>query len=345
MKKVEIKKINDISDFESNINTFKNYKINTPYQYYGWLRESFIENKKNYLKKYYRNIIVACLYDNFEMIGLAILIIKKVKGKKSILFLGFDTASDYLDFLWKDSINTNDVEFFLNEIMRKTNCNQFYFSGLRTESITYNCLIKLKNFQLFQEEKCVKILINQSTYEDYIKSLRKSVRQNIRTANNRLSKDKKIGILKVYSNTSRELAKELQQIYEKRREIQNKDRKDLKYRLYKVIRKIGLRFYNYLENSMLLNNDSFVVVYEIDNEIAAFGHALKDGNNNLYFMQVSFNDKYKRYSPGVLMFTELINRIIKKNEKIVLDLTVGTEKYKYDLGGISHTVVSGVYKI
>lgn len=53
--------------------------------------------------------------------------------------------------------------------------------------------------------------------------------------------------------------------------------------------------------------------------------------------RVAIVHEYKFYSPGILLFHEFIKNHISKGLRVV-DLTVGDEKYKYDLGGKTHEV-------
>ena len=335
-----------LKEYGEDFKTLCKFNSNTPYQYLGWLNCAIKEHKCNLFKKIGFKIQFAVLYLNGEILGVAPIVIKLSGKKKGILFLGFDTASDYLDFVFSENITEKDVVYFVREILKATECDNFYFSGLRKESITYKALINEKSFCLSGEEACVSINTDFENYETYISSLKKSVRQNLRTAKNRMIKDEKNGELFIYKNDlDLKLVNELQALYEKRRKEQNKSRKSLSYKIYKAKRDITLKKYNYHSDSMMNNPDSVVLVYKIDGELAAFGHALRWKNGKLSFMQVSFSAKFGRYSPGLLMFTDYINKSMADGSNNTLDLTVGTEKYKYDLGGQEHFVVSGKFSL
>ena len=57
---------------------------------------------------------------------------------------------------------------------------------------------------------------------------------------------------------------------------------------------------------------------------------------NIEINRVVINDDFKFFSPGLLLFNEYIKKEIPQIEGI--DLTVGDEKYKFDLGGKPHII-------
>ena len=94
---------------------------------------------------------------------------------------------------------------------------------------------------------------------------------------------------------------------------------------------------------MVKNENSITVVYRINGNLAAYCYGLKYKNNNICILQVAYNEELGKYSPGIIMLCDFIkwlydNYITSSNRELVLDLTVGNERYKYDLGGVSHYV-------
>lgn len=49
--------------------------------------------------------------------------------------------------------------------------------------------------------------------------------------------------------------------------------------------------------------------------------------------RLAINEKYKRYSPGLILCNEIIKECYRSGKIRCLNLLRGTEKYKYDLGG------------
>ena len=59
---------------------------------------------------------------------------------------------------------------------------------------------------------------------------------------------------------------------------------------------------------------------------------------------MAINDAFRHYSPGMILLDAFIKKGFELGIKII-DLTVGDEKYKYDLGGQTHEIVSMTGKI
>ena len=81
--------------------------------------------------------------------------------------------------------------------------------------------------------------------------------------------------------------------------------------------------------------DFTLAVLKINQEIAAYFFGFKI-EKNIEINRVVINDDFKFFSPGLLLFNEYIKKEIPQLEGI--DLTVGDEKYKFDLGGKPHII-------
>jgi CelD/BcsL family acetyltransferase involved in cellulose biosynthesis len=81
--------------------------------------------------------------------------------------------------------------------------------------------------------------------------------------------------------------------------------------------------------------DFTLAVLKINQEIAAYFFGFKI-EKNIEINRVVINDDFKFFSPGLFLFHEYIKKEIPQLEGI--DLTVGDEKYKFDLGGKPHII-------
>lgn len=347
---VKIENINRIAVYSDEITYLEKNGLCTVFQYTPWVEIAANESKRNILKKFEYSQKIALLFKNGKLMAYVPLEIKKSYKINFLRILGVDVASDYLDFIVSKQCSDAEVLFFINEILRKSGVSRFIFTNLPESSRVYCILRQSEAFIERKKDICVHINLTYDNYNDYFQNLKKSTRQNLRTAKNRLIKSKLLGKLSVYykEKVGRELARKLQALYEKRRMKLNIDRKDLTYKLVNYRRKIGLLTYNYMIDSMCSNKNAIVVVYEIDNEIAAFCHGQVDKRfNTISFMQVAIDEKFGTYSPGMLMFSEFIKCLFDDNEIELackqIDLTVGNEPYKYKLGGEEHFVISGDY--
>ena len=77
-------------------------------------------------------------------------------------------------------------------------------------------------------------------------------------------------------------------------------------------------------------------ILNIEGQLAAYFFGFVR-NHTIEINRVVINDEYKFYSPGIIMFHEYIKRAIPAGLNTI-DLTVGDEKYKYDLGGQTHEI-------
>ncbi|PIK21234.1 GNAT family N-acetyltransferase [Prevotella intermedia] len=75
----------------------------------------------------------------------------------------------------------------------------------------------------------------------------------------------------------------------------------------------------------------------IDGQLSAFMSGFKDQNNTtLIIPRLSINNDFLFYSPGLMLVNETIKYLYNQSTIRELDLSQGTEKYKFDMGGESH---------
>ena len=79
----------------------------------------------------------------------------------------------------------------------------------------------------------------------------------------------------------------------------------------------------------------FLAQIHINGKLAAFCEgALSVDKNTLYIARVATNKDFYHYSPGQILFINVIDKI--KNEIRFFDLTRGNEDYKIKLGAKPH---------
>ena len=165
-----------------------------------------------------------------------------------------------------------------------------------------------------------------SGYDIWLQSLSKNVRQNLRTAYNRLRKDGK----DIYIETScggqisHSLMNRLIDIYIKRH--------DERYNVRTSTLKSAYLRYMDFSTRALMKNPRALHIY-ISGEIAGFCSGYID-RDAFIVPRLSIDNDFSRYSPGYLLINEAIKRFGINNSRIrYIDLSEGTEKYKLDLGG------------
>lgn len=90
-------------------------------------------------------------------------------------------------------------------------------------------------------------------------------------------------------------------------------------------------------------NVGLTIVLRINGRIASFCSGYI--NDNEYIVpRLSFSEKMKRYSPGMLLVNEVMKYIFTNKQIDVFDLSLGDEDYKLKMGGSKVKLKSGVLK-
>lgn len=166
-------------------------------------------------------------------------------------------------------------------------------------------------------------------HENYIALLSKSVRQNIRTAYNRLKTDSHEIKLDVYSGGDDNLPiGEILGLYSRRHNDRYGVKTGLLKKWFLKTQSFATRYYRYAPNAITF------MLY-IDDKPAAFMSGLRS-KNRLVVPRLSIDNDFKRYSPGVVLVVEVIKYLQQNTEIDVLDLSQGEEGYKFQLGGQIH---------
>ncbi len=178
---------------------------------------------------------------------------------------------------------------------------------------------------------CVSIDLNIDI-DSYFAGLSSSVRQNVRTAYNRMKRDGRVYELKVYDGDvemPKKCRKEIMSVYLSRLFSKYKHRGGM--RLFDHLK------YKYLKHdskSLFVLDNRFHAVLYIDGRIAGFMNGLKSHDNaSIVVPRLAIDNTYRFYSPGYVLVYETIKYLAAEGQARVLDLSRGDEKYKLDLGG------------
>jgi len=169
-------------------------------------------------------------------------------------------------------------------------------------------------------------------YDTWFRGLSKSVRQNIRTAYNRLNRDNLKYELSIGSG--KESAEDAFRLY-LRRQLSQYVSGGIAKRLFKsYCMRTG-------PITASLRKGGTHALLKINGETAAcisYFDKSGDWGLSLAVPRMAVNTKYKFYSPGYILLCELISRYLRAGLPLKIDLGRGTEKYKTDLGAmIYHT--------
>lgn len=224
------------------------------------------------------------------------------------------------------------------DILASTNSVLFIQESLQTVFVNYlDYRIDIKNINedslyfsawgdsMVFHENCVKIQLPDN-YDDYIESLSKHQRQNIRTAYNKLDKGRiHIEVIKYDNNNqiNRRLWNTCEKLYEKRHDSGDS-----------LLSKWYIRFtnpYHYI----LSKGDNYRIMVLLHNNVPlAYMAGLIDLNNKCFYIpRLCINEDYLRFSPGIILIVETIKSLIEEGISY-LDLMQGDEQYKLAMGGI-----------
>lgn len=251
-------------------------------------------------------------------------------NKKGVYFLGRQGWSDYLNFIYSD-LDVYAVDLLLYDVKNKYKVSKFYLSEMKQCSKSFQYLLSKYNVKHEELVTCVALKLPK-TPADYKSLLSKNVRQNIRTAFNRLKKDG-IEIRIDFDDTSvdREKCKKIrEQRFVKKMENVSK----LRLFKYRMMSRLTFHFNSYIP-FVDYDKGHFLTVYHKD-ELCSFFYYLKDENHRqILFIAAGVNLGYSRYSPGILSLNAFINNQIDNGGIDVIDFTRGNESYKYAVGGVS----------
>lgn len=238
--------------------------------------------------------------------------------EKTVRLLGYGTNAGYLDFIYKDG---KYVESTLKHCLELFNGYRVEFTFVPETSPLCGLMEKMEKFSNYE--------IKLRSYEQYFNGLSKSTRQNIRTAYNRLNKDRRLYEMVCYKRDSDIFDKCLGKcntIYHKRK---------AEWRQEKPVGKIREKIFlkrDVIYASSRKSKSSVLAVLYIDGICCAFflGFVF---TNYIHIPRLAIDTAYARYSPGIILINEFLKKIVSTKENYIFDLCRGDESYKSKLGG------------
>lgn len=332
MELTQVSHIVEIKDLWEKL--YHNNKSLSWYQSYSWnsTLEKVVNGRR--ITKYYGYKIKYLIYENKVIIPVI-----QNDNKKILEMLGGRESSDYISFIYDDSISKDELtlicEQFFNNYSQYTIILDKFNRFNRLTNLLLSALSQKGNVTI-EKKECVCVNCSQKG-DIFYNTLGKSSRQNYRTAKNRLNKDGLTYRIEMGVNLlSREKIKTFQDIYSERRldcDSQGKG-KILRFVKRTVKMLLAERDIDGISD-FSRNNVVFSSAIYINDEIAAFceGCGNNDGKS-ISIARVATNKKYYKYSPGQILLIETIDKIKTKYD--YFDLTRGVEDYKFKLGGVIH---------
>lgn len=296
----------------------------TPFQYYDYNRNLYIDRWFNIVSK--RTIpIFLVVYDEGNVIMIAPL---KKTVRNCYFMLGDIQGCGVTDFIYKKTTSKDLLYQGIDLILNY--CKKINIGRICENSPVYKYFLERVNGCGEMTDTLVNIPL-PSSYDEYFSLLSKHSRQNIRTSYNRINKDNINLSLKILQSGEITIKdwKAINAIYTKRQhETYNAGGFGLKLKnLFLKHDSMSLRYNSNAFIGILLYNDSPVAVLM----------GLKTtSENKLVVPRLAIDASYSHYSPGNQLINECIRYLIEKTEVRNLDLSRGTEKYKYVMGGVEY---------
>lgn len=274
-------------------------------------------------------------YKGKEMIMIAPLCKRYTMRGISYYSFGATPTIAFQDFIYGDDLTEDDMKECLELLYRK--CKKLSFYNLPAESLLLKVLKKDKEPQ--KQNINFTIPLNVS-YENYYNALDKHVRQNVRTAYNRMKTDEKTWQVELIEgkDVGKELLKEMMDVYVERRKA--------RYRGTSRLHEWYLRHEHFNTIALSKLDIARYIVLTIDGKVAAFlAGYVDEKNSSLLIPRLAISGDYNRYSPGVVLINESM-KLLENNMKIeYLDLSKGNDKYKETMGGVFITPTTSYKRV
>lgn len=288
-------------------------------------------------KKVYRLVYftVSDVETNSTIKLLGFFFIKSTKGTKSINFTQLLGPSDYYDFVYVEPVSSALLKNIISKIASDQHCTAISFSHIKESSKLFEVL-KLFGTLKFESLDCVALELN-SSYEEHHQSLSKNARQNLRTAHNRISKNGvRSELLFLNQQDAEAIDFKLLKVIYKERSASKNQAVYWKSKLYKLVDDPFRKKLDLFDLEEVKETDFIVGILKLDNVIGAYFFGLKNGAV-VEINRVAINHNLKFYSPGMILLDTFVKLGYETGIQTI-DLTVGDERYKYDLGGKTHKI-------
>lgn len=329
----------------------------TVFQRYIW----YYGLNEQYLKGCYgigEKAVYAVAFKNGKAAMIAPLHIKKfgweykgIGSARGIYIIGEWGFTDYLNFIY-DEFDTECADAIIAGVTAKFRMKSLYFHFIKKGNSFDAFLTEKYGKSKTGETICVQVPPH-SSFEEFHKTMTKYSRQNIRKAFNRENNTQMEIHIEEFNNISQSEAEEFFSIYLARSVSKNElnlkedglKKTVIKYfnKRYNDNLKSGLSKSNYIVFNMVNNPDSYMIgIFNNDKKIG-FIYGIMEGSHVWRNIIVCFDEEYKYYTPGRTAYFRYFRDILYANgggTEMITDMSRGTERHKYELGGTEHYLVN-----
>ena len=304
----------------------KGNELFTAYQSYD-LSESIFKTYIPYRAINRENpfFLEACVTDDKGGAECIAIIPLASSGEGTVTF-GYSQSMPVYDFIWKPGLDKGIMGRCVDALLKKY--PGIVISLVREESFLYEFLSEKYESDISRN---VRVDIKSSAQE-WFSGLSKSIRQNIRTSYNRAVTDGVVFDFKMEKgkDLSKGTVKKIMDTYVSRR-------RSFSDGLSKT-KEMMIRYCHYNTRAMTRLDTSIVATLWHGDTLAAFWAGyFSPAGESVTVPRLSINPVFSRYSPGSILINESIKEFHNTYPKIrIFDLSSGTEKYKYDMGGVEY---------
>lgn len=249
-------------------------------------------------------IIAVCNRDN--IIAIAPMLIEKRLGFKQIKFISTG-LTDFHQFLIENDSFGVCFETIIEHLTKFIKWDLVFLDQVNDEDILYKYLCNVENIKKKYRIGCVLIDINELSWDEYIKSIDKHVRNEYNRRLRRLEEKTNISFISVYDKDKLKLLlDEIFKVHVQRWDSKSEDSKLKQNKLRSFIKEAFLSLFNY--------DSAALYVLKDEKEVLSYQLGFVQ-NNTFYCWNSSFNIDYYEYSPGQIIKGKIINELIKKNYK------------------------------
>lgn len=323
---------------------FNNSGSASPFQSYDFL--TFTGKGKPYRTDLFRLVglkeLNLILYRDGEPIAVAALLFKKKKKRHMCYMRGHFTGANYLDFVYHRGLTYEDFRFLMDGIKGMLGDVSFQFDRIPGDALTCQYMKLYFASDRIVPYECAYIPLTQS-YDDWLQSLRKSVRQSMKNRCNRMERDHIEWSVDYFRGPSVDKT-----AYRKAMLVcAERFLTRCHFHFGSLSKLAGQALAVLLLKEKLMqwisrSEDSFTAILYMNGEVAAFANALVCRGKLLSGVRFAISSKYAKYSPGGLLINSMVRYLIDQNRQgaVQIDLldmgqgVSGGSAYKYSYGGV-----------
>lgn len=303
----------------------------SPFLLYDYMR--YVKSAVTWSKPFFTRI--ACILPEGSDDILMICPLKLRIDFKYYTMLGDMQGCDIADVLWRPELPDEErvaiIHFFYDSIKKK-----MYLNRIPAHSLLAQC-VPIRRVSFSREMPYIAIDIS-GDYDSFFHTLSSSVRQNIRTAYNRLHRDSVHIQFQCFSGENQvpvTLWRQIQSVYIERLITQYSKHSHF-FQALKTRVAVDLK---HDSKALSKAGNAFVSVLKNKDKVMAFMAGFKTlTGDRIVVPRLAIDAAYRFYSPGYVLMNETIRYLQQEGVVKVLDMSRGDEQYKKDFGGKSYFI-------